>query len=94
MDRKIEIKFDQVGLNIFATLKEEEEKELCNAFWKRIEKPMKMYCRHPLSTGQVFSGEGRPPKHVTTVGTQATPIGNKQRLFRSLLILLILLFLL
>jgi hypothetical protein len=80
MAKKIEFEWLGIGIKVNATLLEEEEPELCDTLWKSLETPLKLFCRHPLSTGYTLSGEGRPPKHPVKSGTQATPIGKKQRL--------------
>ena len=78
MDRKIMIEFPDVKIKFCATMLDKEEPDLCDAFWKRLETPLKMACRHTLSTGERFMGEPRPPRHPVKCGTQANPIGKKK----------------
>lgn len=78
MAKKITIELPEIGVEVDASLLEEDEPELCDALWKNLEKPLKMFCRHPVSTGEEFSGEGRPPRHPVRSGTQAQPLGRKQ----------------
>jgi len=84
MSKRIELELPDVGITIKATLKEEDEPELCNDLWKRLETPLKMFCRHPVSTGYEFSAEARPPRHPVETGTQAAPIGRKRWLFTKI----------
>ncbi len=37
------------------TLLEEEEPEFCDLLWENLEDPLKMFYRHPVSTGEEFS---------------------------------------
>jgi hypothetical protein len=80
LNRKIIIEFLDSKVKVFATLQEKDEPELCEKFWKVLEKPIKMICHHTLSTGQLFTGSGRPPIHPVEVGSQANPIGRKHLL--------------
>jgi len=78
MVKKIEFEWPDIGITVKATLLEEDEPELCDTLWKSLETPLKLFCRHPVSTGYEFSGEGRPPRYPVKTGTQAAPIGRKQ----------------
>ena len=78
MTRKIWIKWPEIDVEVNATLLEEDEPELCETLWENLETPLRMICRHPVSTGEEFSGEGRPPRNPVSSGTQAEPLGRKQ----------------
>ena len=54
MARKIELEWPSEEIKVVATLLEEEEPELCDLQWENLEEPLKMFCRHPVSTGQEF----------------------------------------
>jgi len=84
MAKKIEIEWPSIGIAVNATLLEEEEPELSDIFWKILETPLKTICQHTLSTGQLFSADGRPPRHSVKVGSQAAPIGRKRWLLTRL----------
>lgn len=81
MLKEIVIEFPEIEVSIRASLLEDEEPELCKILWKNLEEPLKLFCRHPVSTGEEFSGEARPPRHPVQTGTQAQPLGRKQWLF-------------
>jgi hypothetical protein len=57
---------------------EQDEPELCDMFWKFLEHPAKLICRHPVSTGGEFGADARPPRHPVKTGTQAQPLGRKR----------------
>lgn len=78
MDRKIIFEVQDLGIKFAATMLDKEEPEMCDAFWKRLKEPLKMYCRHTLSTGERFLCEPRPPRHPVKSGSQYKPIGRKQ----------------
>lgn len=84
MTNYIEIEWPEVGVSIRAFLLEEDEAELCEILWENLKEPLKLFCRHPVSTGEEFSGESRPPRHPVQTGTQAQPLGRKQWLFSRL----------
>lgn len=84
MNRKIMIEFPDIKSKFSATLLDEEEPELCDRFWKALEKPLKMICHHTLSTGQLFEAHGRPPRNPIQSGSQANPMGKKQWLLSRL----------
>jgi len=84
MSRKIEIEFPDIKTKVSATLRDKEEPEQCNAFWKVLKKPLKMACYNTLSTGHYFGADGRPPRHPVKTGSQATPIGRKALLLCQL----------
>lgn len=81
MSKMIQLEWPSEELVVRATLLEDEEPELCEILWKNLENPLKLFCRHPVSTGEEFSGESRPPRHPVQAGTQAQPLGRKQWLF-------------
>lgn len=81
MGKLIEIEFPEIQVSVRASLLEEEEPELCEILWENLENPLKLFCRHPVSTGEEFSGESRPPRHPVQSGTQAQPLGRKRWLF-------------
>jgi len=78
MAKRIAVEWPEIGLSVKAALLEEEEPELCETLWANLERPMKMVCRHPVSTGEEFSGEGRPPRHPVGSGTQVKPLGRRR----------------
>jgi len=78
MAKKIVVEWPEIDVRVTVTLLEDEEPELCGMLWKNLETPLKMFCRHPVSTGEEFSGEGRPPRHPVKSGTQAQPLGRRQ----------------
>jgi len=84
MVKEIEFEWPEIGINLNVSLLENDEPELCEILWKNLEKPLKMICRHPVSTGEEFSGEGRPPRHPVQSGTQAVPLGRKQWLLSGI----------
>jgi hypothetical protein len=84
LNKKILIEFPDVDIMCSATLLDEEEPELCDRFWKALEKPLKMICQNTLSTGDYFVALPRPPKHPLKVGSQANPIGRKRWLVSQL----------
>ena len=61
-----------------ATLLKEEEPELCVTLWERLSEPVRFFCRHPVSTGEEFSGEARPPRHPVRTGES---LGRNIRIF-------------
>lgn len=77
MGKKIEFEWPELEIQLTATLLEEDEPELCARVWQHLEKPTKLVCRHPLSTGYEFGCDSRPPKHPVEAGTQAQPVGRK-----------------
>lgn len=78
MAKQIELEWPDIGIKVSLNLLEGDEPELCETLWKNLEGPLKMFCRHPVSTGYEFSAEGRPPRHPVKSGTQAVPLGRKQ----------------
>ena len=68
MVRSIIIEFPSVGSSVRAELWEGIEPELCETLWGRLAEPVKMVCRHPVSSGQEFSAEARPPRHPVKSG--------------------------
>jgi hypothetical protein len=84
LSKKIIIEMSDTNIKFPATLSEKEEPELCEMFWNLLEKPVKMICQNTLSTGDLFLGFPRPPKHPIKVGSQANPIGRKKWLLSQL----------
>jgi hypothetical protein len=82
MNKSILITFPFRKTGIPATLRIQEEPEMCGIVWDLLDQPMKMICHHTLSTGDFFHGCGRPPRHPVATGSQATPLG-KNRLLLS-----------
>src|SRR4030042_1031452 len=68
MVRSILIEFPKIGSSVRADLWEEVEPELCETLWTNLKEPTKMVCRHPVSSGQEFSAEARPPKNPVVSG--------------------------
>jgi len=68
MVRSIVIEFPKIGSSVRADLWEDMEPELCEVLWGNLENPTKMVCRHPVSSGQEFSAEARPPRHPVKSG--------------------------
>ncbi len=80
MVRSIFIDFSAVGSRIRAELWEEAEPELSNTLWANLAEPVKMVCRHPVSSGQEFSAEARPPRHPVKSGLG---VGRKRYLYTT-----------
>ena len=78
MCRKIIIECPDLKIKFSARMLDGEEPELCDAFWKKLNKPLKLFCFHTLSTGERFFGQPRYSKHPQKWGSQGTPIGNKK----------------
>jgi len=79
MKRKIEINFPDHDIKVTAILLDEEEPEMCDLFWKHLKKPLKFYCHHTVSTGQVILGWRRSSLHPVKIGSQTKPIGRTLR---------------
>lgn len=78
MKRAIELEWPSEGIKVTATLLEEEEPELCELLWENLENPLKLFCRHPVSTGEEFSAASRPPRHPVKTGVS---LGRYKRMF-------------
>ena len=78
MTRKITLEWPSINIQVTATLLETEEPELADLLWKNLEKPLKLFCRHPVSTGEEFSAAARPPRHLVKTGTA---LGRNKRMF-------------
>ncbi len=76
-----ELEWPQIGMSVDAVMLEEQEPELCEILWNNISAPLRMACRHPTSTGDFFAGDGRPPLHPVSTGTQANPVGRTRILY-------------
>lgn len=80
MVRSIVIEFPSVHSSVCADLWEEVEPELCETLWGNLTEPIKMVCRHPVSSGQEFSAEARPPRHPVKSGLG---VGRKRYLYTT-----------
>lgn len=80
MVRGIIIEFPGIGSSVRADLWEDVEPELSETLWGNLESPAKMVCRHPVSSGQEFSAEARPPKHPVKSGLG---VGRKRYLYTT-----------
>ena len=80
MVKSIIIDFPKIGLSVRAHLWEGEEPELCETLWENISSPLIMVCRHPVSSGQEFSAEARPPRHPVKSGLA---VGRKRYLYTT-----------
>jgi len=78
MPRRILLEWPSEDITVHATLLDYEEPELCHLLWGDLEKPLKMFCRHPVSTGEEFSAAARPPKHPVKTGDI---LGRHKRMF-------------
>lgn len=81
MVRKIELEWPSEKVKVVATLLEEEEPELCDLLWGNLEEPLKLFCRHPVSTGEEFSAAARPPRHPVKTGSV---MGRVKRMFSEI----------
>jgi hypothetical protein len=77
LTKTIEFEWPEIATKVSADLLDDEP-ELCELLWKTLEQPLKLFCRHPVSTGCEFGAEPRPPKHPVKTGTQAQPLGRKK----------------
>ena len=68
MVRSVVIGFPELEIELEAGLQELDEPELCEVLWKNLEQPVNMVCRHPVSSGEEFSAEARPPRHPVKSG--------------------------
>jgi len=73
--KSIKLTFPEGKVSFLAELMFDEEPEMCSLLWKNLEKPVKYFCHHTLSSGQVFLGYPRPPKKRLKTGLQSKPIG-------------------
>ena len=78
MARRICLEWPSTDLRVKASLLEDEEPELCDLLWERLNEPVKFFCRHPVSTGEEFSAEARPPRHPVKTGEA---LGRHRRMF-------------
>jgi hypothetical protein len=76
--KKIELEWPEIGVKVTANLLEQDEPEMCGELWNNLKNPLKMVCRHTVSTGRSYGAESRPPKHPVKTGTQAQPLGRKR----------------
>ena len=81
MARKIELEWPSEEITVVATLLEDEEPELCTLLWENLEEPLKLFCRHPVSTGEEFSAAARPPRHPVKTGVV---MGRTKRMFSQI----------
>lgn len=77
MAKKIKLEWPAIETTVVATMLDQEEPEWCKILWEKLKNPMKTYCSHTLSTGQIFIGFPRPTKHPEKVGSQRAPVGRK-----------------
>ncbi len=75
MARQITINVSGFGEVLSATLVDNEDAEFADMLWNEVAEPVKMWTVHTVSTGDWFSGRGRPALHVQPNGTQANPLG-------------------
>lgn len=75
MDRNVILEWPEIGVKVSYSLMSEQEPVLSEILWNNIASPLKMACRHTLSTGEMFCGGERPPRNRVNTGTQATPLG-------------------
>jgi hypothetical protein len=80
MVNSLVIEFPRLGYSVRAALWEDVEPELCSTLWENLVEPVKMVCRHPVSSGQEFSAEARPPKHPVKSGLG---VGRKRYLYTT-----------
>jgi hypothetical protein len=78
MTHKILLEWPSEEITITATLLEDEEPELCKLLWENLEKPLRLFCRHPVSTGKEFSAAARPSRHPVKTGVV---MGRNKRMF-------------
>jgi hypothetical protein len=78
MTRKIILEWPSIPITLTATLLDEEEPELSQILWENLKEPMKLFCRHPVSTGEEFSAAARPPRHPVMTGVS---LGRNKRMF-------------
>ncbi|MBD3172672.1 hypothetical protein GF326_09385 [Candidatus Bathyarchaeota archaeon] len=76
--KKIQLIFSSIPTTLTATLLEKEEPELTQLLWENLENPVKLFCRHPVSTGQEFSAAARPSRHPVKTGSH---LGRHKRMF-------------
>ena len=75
MARHIMIKVSGFEEVLSATLVEGEDAEFADMLWNEVAEPVRMWTVHTVSTGDWFSGRGRPALHAQPTGTQANPLG-------------------
>ncbi|MDP2901365.1 MAG: hypothetical protein Q8O47_10405, partial [Candidatus Bathyarchaeota archaeon] len=80
MVRGIIIEFPGIGSSVRADLWEDVEPELCETLWANLREPARMVCRHPVSSGQEFSAEARPPRHPVKSGVG---VGRRRYLYTT-----------
>ncbi len=78
MARKIVLEWPSEGITVTAHLLDDEEPELCGLLWENLRGPLRMFCRHPVSTGEEFSAAARPPRHPVKTGDA---LGRHRRMF-------------
>ena len=76
--KRIQLGFPTIDTTLTATLLEKEEPELTELLWENLENPLRLFCRHPVSTGEEFSAAARPPRHPVKTGTV---LGRRKRMF-------------
>lgn len=78
------MEWPSLGIEVRVSLLDNEEPEVCEIFWNRLEHPVKTICRHTLSTGCAYNILPRPPVHPIQMGTQAQPLGRKRQMYSQL----------
>ena len=76
--KRIQLGFPTIDTTLTATLLEKEEPELTELLWENLENPLKLFCWHPVSTGEEFSAAARPPRHPVKTGTA---LGRNKKMF-------------
>lgn len=76
--KEIELTWPSIETTVTAKLLTEEEPELTALLWENLEQPLKLFCRHPVSTGEEFSAAARPPRHPVKTGTA---LGRNKRMY-------------
>ena len=84
-DLQFVIGFTSIGMEISATLQDDAEPDLCAQFWEMIAPGCRLFCYHPVSTGDYFSACGRPDRHPAPTGTQARPLSRTPVLMSRLM---------
>lgn len=74
--RSVLLEWPEIETKVDFPLMFEQEPVLCEILWNYLaSSPLRMACRHTLSTGEMFCGGERPPRNRVDTGTQANPLG-------------------
>ena len=76
--RRVEFSWPSEGISVTAHLLDKDEPEVCDLMWNNLAEPIKLFCRHTISTGEYYMAEGRPPRHPIPAGTIYGAFGRKQ----------------